>query len=560
MKRNDVLIVLFLGVQSFMQAQSVVKQVPEEANGYLILDRLDYTNLDRWECDVWRHAADADGNQNTTKVLSLHTDKDYFFLPEIMADYDLSDGVYLMDIRGVDNRGNQLFEERGISPLLAPIYPDDILAPHGPLPDLKCRKNCNGKVYSGHLFPYAYAIGLFEYEIGGSFLQVISARYPDANGDPQPFYAYYEAANFYSWCTVPECVDNTGTKIIHGIDGSSGNYTDIQGHVLSGTLVAVRKDPEPWHGLRAPEIPSTTSPIHHRTFTFGDEKCSNPFSWFLNMVNDHGDFSGAYTSSGFPYPLECIPAQGAFSPGGGLPHSWTLAWLEDRNNELMELIPCFDCPENPGGSMPPPAPAPIENAWSILRAMEDEAELNQIGAVEISGLGEGPGGIDPNIGQWIDRLIITDLLGSSGTTIIDLKNLYASDGSLRAPSITLPAGLYSLAAVYTNGELRTKVVEAVTGIDATYQLAEMIDIEVTPSPIGEDNSFTIHFDARFRGSVSYTLLDINGIPLHTDTYSFKKDDPASQFVQLDQSIPPGIVFHRFEFPDESVITIESMKK
>lgn len=532
-----------------MYGQSIVKIVPETDNGYLVLDRSDYPGLDRWECDLYYYEKDSIGTLDSNLIWSFYNNEDYFYFPKFIT--EPSAGAYAFDIRGYDASGGQLVSKSRVSPNDIPV---DIgkLEVVGPVAERKCWKTCNGKVYPGDLFPYAYSISLYEYPSGGYYLAVEDGFYYDPNGEKQDYYAYYTQANFNTWCA--SCYNNAYQgRIILNIDGDNGNYTDIQGHPLSGPLVGVRKDAGPWKGLRTPE--KVPGPYQNSVFntSTAEEDCGKSFDWFKDKVNNYMlSHPSAYTA--FP-TLDCIPAQSSLPAGGYIPHGWTLAWLAWREEQLIKL------PHQTAGAPPIQLPVadPFDNIWEVLRQAEDEAELNEFGAVETPGRAKGPGGVDPNIGNIIDRAIITDLTGSGGTTVLDLSDIYDNNGRLQAPSISLPAGLYRIALAYRNTDLKVRTIEAVTGLDMTYELSSMINISVVPSPL-TNKTFKIDFDPGFTGSVNYELLDFNGNKIYSNTYSFTKDVQNSKTVSVINTIPTGVIFHRFTFPDGSVTTIKSLKK
>jgi|GEM_PF-2229551 len=538
---------------SYATSQDVVKHFPIAANGYLILDRSNHPQLDHWECTIYKHVLDQSGTFTSSVWMDVTTSEDFVFVTDDIADIDAS-GIYLMDIKGYDENNNEIASASNVSPLNSAIGIEIITAPVGEVPVEKCKKTCNGKVYSGgngfpaDQFAYAWDATLYEYEVnGGTYMRVEDANYDDGSGNLVPYYAYYDQANFNQWCTGMECVHD-GFNVIHGLDGSQANYVSLTGYPLTGTVAAVRKTARQWGqggGLRAPEfVPQ--SPISYSTFAYTSASvCGNPRSWFENQINIYGDFNPS-TGVNIP-PLECLQAVGSVPPTPGTKHKWMLAWLKHRQEELIQF------PFPPAN---PPGPDPMDNIWEILQEAEDEAEESMEGLVQ-SLTPYGPGGVDENIGQYINKIIITDMLGTGAPTTINLHSLYGADGSLTAPSNTLPAGLYSLTLAYTNGEIRTKVVEASTGIDFTYEQSDLVDITETPSPITQ-NSITIQFTPRLTTAVSYELLDFTGNVLFSSSYNLVKDTPQT----INETYPPamgtGIVFHKYTFPDGSSHVSESV--
>lgn len=539
-----------LSLNSLLIGQSAVKFVPEAANGYLVLDKTNMPTLGHWECDLWHYFRNDSSYLDSNMVVSLRVTDDYlYFPPEV---YEAEGSLYLMNLRFYDRRGRQMGSENRVSPNKIAITPDDISVPFNWDPgELKCEKKCNGRTVTGWYFPYAWAIKIYEKLDGTWYYSLRQAYRQDSSGNNVPYYAYYPASNFYSWYNASAC--SCTNQILGPLSG--GIYKDLNGYIINEATIAVEKDAGPWGqqgGMRAPApvAPPATQP----TFALSSSPCNFPKAWFIDQMNTFGGFAG---TPSIPVPnLICVNAYDSpVSSGSGLPHTWMLEWLEDRTNDLLSIY-IWWADSAGGGTIGPPVAVPMDNMWHELSEMEDKIEIGTGGVNETDGF--GPGGVGDNISEIIDRVLIQDVLNPGTTTVLDMRQLYDAAGGLIAPSGSLPAGLYRITVAFADGELMSRVVEATTGLDFTYEQSEMIQITASPNPI-TNNDCEIVLDASYTGSTTYQLIDVQGDQKYTAGLDFTKDQQATFNMDYSAlSLEPGIYYHTFQFEDGSNSSIPVM--
>lgn len=509
--------------------------------------------MGHWECDLWYYFRNDSGSLDSTLTISLQTSNEYLFFPPKV--YQDGPGLYQMNLRVFNTEGDLTGTHNKVSPYKIPIDPDDIGIPQGwDLGDLVCEYVCNGRTTSGWYFPYAWAIKIYEVQGSKYYYSVRQAYIEDSTGTREPYYAYYPASNFHTWYNASAC--SCTNEILGPL--SAGNYRDLNGGIITEAVIAVEKDAGPWGqqgGMRSPA--PVAPPQSQQHWQLGSSPCNNGIDFFMDALNLNGGFASTPT-----IPAGSLVCHRAFdqpgSLGGGLPHTWTLKWLEDRVSDLLSLyIWWADTTDSSGGGIIiPPIADPMDNLWQVLSELEDESEIGLLGHSEENE--SGPRGVDPNIGDIIDRLLIKDMLGEGGTTVIDLQNLYDPEGHLLAPSEILPPGLYKLAIGFKDGSLITRVVEANTGLDFSYEQADLVSIQDAPNPI-TNNTFSIIIEPGYTGEVFYELIDHMGIKHHSVSLDFERDQISTYPIDLqERSIPAGIYYHTFHFPDGSSKSIPTM--
>lgn len=552
----SIFLILFANI--YLYSQETWVGLPKENNGYLLLNNAEYPGVSKWEIDISELSFN-NGNKIVSNLVTYTTTTNYAFLTQLNS---TSSKYYRLNIRGYNESNDLIISQNNIATSVNEIDLDIEYAAFGDLPDLKCKENCNGKTYNGYLFPYSYDIVMYEYPNGGSFFYVQDAYYDDGSGYSTPYYAYYEVLNYLSWCSNLQCVygnPNQNGRIIKEIDGNAGNFKDIQGHPLQGTLVAVQKDAGPWGegaGLRAPALTPPPANINQSTLTLqAQSSCGNGLNYFMNIMTNYGDYNPSPNIS-FPQ-MVCIPAQNTVPGSGGVNHGWTLSWLKNREDQI------FDNLNNGGGGIRPiPSPVNGGNFWEIIAELEDESEINQNGILDdneqvLTALG----GIGSNISEIISQIIIFDQANNLEIEKISLNQLFSEDGGLNIESHSLPSSLYSVSIIFQNGQIITRTIEASSGIDLTFDYSDFFNVTAYPAPIS-NGTFQLQLEGQINSTWHYDLLDFDGNIIYQGDrnfdYQINNGVENYQFSLNLSSLQSGsIVFHRCTFEDGSVITIET---
>jgi hypothetical protein len=543
------------------EVPSFISHLPDELNGYLVFDVTQASGVVTWGCVVKElYLSPGDTIVSDSIYFTYQTTKDYLLLPEKVTSDVI--GSFLLDIRGYDENDDVVKHVYNLVPFAESPFPTEILfGAYGVTSEFVKKTTCNGSTSTGYLFPYAWDIFAWEMMNDfstslGTFLQVKTGTYTDANGQSANFWAYYNVSNYLSWCANSALCppDQVNIKQI-----PNSNFTDPAGHPITGTnVMAVRKKANSWGqngGLRAP----AWDPVNNTGYFANQGSYYSGWNQttFLTQMNNDGDFHPS-TNIYITDPIVCNPSlSGIPSSGYYNGHGWLMNWLKDRQEKLLEFpdIPA-DTSAGPSGNPGYPSLPAIENVWSIMAELEIQSEININGNSD-SDDNIGPFGIGSNFEDFVTAFYVTDFFDPETSVEFIPSEWLSTSGEFEGPSGELPAGFYILTAAFSNGEIFTRAVEAEQGIDYSYELSDMVEISVFPSPLDRNEDISFEFLSSISTDIDYELLDHNGTTCLTHTFSVAKGDNAD-----DLSIPPGfgagLVFHRFLFSDNSVKVVESI--
>ncbi|MEZ4721816.1 MAG: hypothetical protein R2813_08085 [Flavobacteriales bacterium] len=548
---------------SIGEKPSFIIGYPDQMNGYLVFDPSQASDVETWVCSVKRLVYNtADSSVFDTIVATYSSTNDYLLLPKLITESNV--GLYLLDVAGYDSDNDIVVFAHNILPFKEDPFKIGTLM-YGVEAELACKSTCNGTTYSGYLFPYAWDICLWEMKSFGTslgtYMHMRAGTYTTSNGESANYWAYYDASNWSTWCNQPSICTYPKPGEIEPLSSSSGTYYDPGGNLITGPVVAVRKNAGPWAqggGLRAPTL-NPALPFQNSLFAFTSGSfCGSPQSSYITQMNNYGDFN---PSTGVTIPsVVCHPTQGGGGSAYGGTHSWTLDWLNYRQNRLMTLddsiwIIIHHDTNNPwdtmGGQIPP-----ISNIWTLLSEIEREAEINIDGQEDPDDI-VGPFGVGESLTEFITGFYVTDFFDPETRVEFIPDEWFDQNGNfVDGPNGSLPDGFYIFTVAYTNGEILYKVVEVDDDIDYSYDKSNLITPSVNPAPLERNEYINFEFISAITDDVEYELVDLYGTEYLTHTFSINAGNSTDQLT-VPSGIGTGIVFHRFIFSDESVVVIQS---
>lgn len=132
-----------------------------------------------------------------------------------------------------------------------------------------------------------------------------------------------------------------------------------------------------------------------------------------------------------------------------------------------------------------------------------------------------------------------------------------ADGSFILPEFTLDAGVYSIASYFSDGSKSILYLDNDERVVNNSQLCSFLDAIVFPVPI-MGNSFNLQLHATAQLKFQYELVELNGNMVYSEKYEVENGHNKNHTISLN-TIPSGILLHRFKFQDGSVKVIETSK-
>jgi hypothetical protein len=583
---------LFPG-QILCQSSSFVRALPQQAQGYLILDQT--PSVDYWEIGIVRRSFVDDTTYNET-ILQRHQlwDKHYLRIDKAFWNVNSPGMVNAVIVQGFDKDHNLIVEED--------LGLDDPWGEIGiPTYFQGCYWDCNGPNYAyriqqfrrmanpdmGHysIMPaYAYyneQIGLnisyFMYMIPEQFMQYTndltnwsSPGYYDENwiqnglSDPwvptvAPMLPAFHGMGV-EWDIPGDLGDYESTGIFSFNqfldDLSTGGYTSPDGVGISTPWVYGMQKYKGWWRDENFRLPGTTQTYLN---VLGD--CSEPLSWMIDRMNSSFSnlaFHQSYNSYNndpdnqyadfHPNYLPDFKCDGAWGPGVDVDtelhfdcfySEWYLDWVIDQ----------------------------IENGddylfWAEILGIS----LDCFGYADDGDDHGGTMGGDESMDDVLTVLEYVSMTRYTPThveeifTFIPQVDLFDSTGAYTPQgSQSIDPGLYNLSFKYPNHPPTSIIFENKTRLLSDLPLSSFVDATVYPVPIVDDYSFHVHLQSTARSSFRYELYDFQGNLLHFQNVHIPKDHDKHHLVNLSYPLPDGILLHKFLFNDGSHFTVNTIK-
>lgn len=168
-------LLLLLGVLSTKAQVSPITMLPEESEGYLILNKFAYPDVKIWNVKVSQGNGEGDEYKyNLIQEYEL-TGVNYYRLDDKL--WALNQGDYFVQVTGKDSNKDVVVSTGYVSIGTGPDYVSE------------CKYQCVSKWY-------AYQIDLLISNNGGNHILQLNSAYNEAAGTGVPFYRYESLTNF----------------------------------------------------------------------------------------------------------------------------------------------------------------------------------------------------------------------------------------------------------------------------------------------------------------------------------------------------------------------------
>lgn len=495
------------------QEPSVIREFPEDANGYLILNKADYPTVKSWDVTIYKKVQDPTTGDNSLVTLShkrlLGVDYDF-----VDPQYDGSPLVF--GVIGYDADGNVV-----ANPNDNVIDPDDV--------NLTCEWVCNGP-------NYAYALDFYSTQDGGGGNIMMASP-------PKPIDAdyYYEWVSADDWTTFKQNNSTVGynvfgsfeydqhcTNCIIRINVPSGQYKyDRFGVAMSGIVYGVAKGFGPYYY----HSPYTSDPL-----TDDETICGYTISYPMQQVN-------SAIPSSWPQ-LECNG------------HSFNTAVdVEEPYAEVADPIghqeePCYKTFYYNLGSLP------AAGVGGVFMAFQVPCNDVMGYAPQSSGVGIS---WPANVLQVNVVKVGQDNSGSTQEPItLFQSDLFDANGNFIGAPYSMSQGLYNVQYVFSDLSIKSFYLEIPEDMVSTVEDKDFLSYTAYPVPI-QDNQFTMSYEATQQLNFTYELRDFNGNLLYSENYKLAKDQVFQDLIAVPDGIPSGILFNTLVFEDGSSIAFQTMK-
>ncbi len=413
-------------------------------------------------------------------------------------------------ISGIDAQNNLIMfgEDIGIG-----IFP----APPGQKRSVPlCGAVCDGNWLGD---AYAYDNRLWGYVdenddlTGMGFISSMGAYRINQNNIEIPFYGYYTPAQANDWV-----FQNYPNNTIQSLHNSSPNdfsgplntanlasgvtITDPYNNYISGTYYMIRKDFGPWNDFAT----------YMKTSDFNLPYCDFSLQYSINTINSLS-------------PLTLNGGSQLVCNGNGFS-------LSIGENDVFDT----DC-----------LPSILNNVVDMSNSPFDI--LNQIDDCLDGG--------ESNL--WWEDLDFAELVPfenstnpSTPTTPIWNYSGIESIGS----TFSLSEGLYWLTAHSKKGNYYPLIIDAKETFSFSLLQKDLVNVVIFPVPHNDD-FYSMNISAPFSGKMLYELHDSNGEVLFKQFIEFKStsiNQPYTIKIEPNQTLPSGILLHKFTMGDGSIYT------
>lgn len=507
---------------------STIKFEPTIAQGYLVLDKANNPDVERWEVATFKRTYNPDNSHSDLALEQANLNgRNYLKIPNERL-RETNNTRFFVTIAGYTSANVKIIEETKAISRGVGNGPPFLQSCPGCEPFTRiCEWKCNGQ-------GYAWEIAMSTSQNGGSSILSLYSTVDYFDEDAQlgiPFYQWMGDAAFQNMCANTQnwsdftnaCIED-GLKIIRfgNIPSGSTDYFDIGNNPLSGIVWGVMKRLGPWKN----------SVIQTGQLTIQPWECSNPRSFAITAMNNYGDFTG--------YPdLECLPAWGADDlSGSGLSGGCAAAinsfvWGVDGDlYDLLTIMATCDGNTNTGDL----------DWWDLLEETtiirvdyeDDDTQPILINAAKLFNSNQGGNGNGGN------------------------NEYRKGNGKINAPVFEVPPGLYTIGVRMKGGKYIPIVKEVLQMVTNKMDQSTVLDVKIYPSPITDDRfDITLKADAKVR--VDYYLIDFYGNELHKRTFALQNDLEVTHKIKPTKAMPNGILMHRFVFEDGSVKVMQTLR-
>jgi len=504
--------------------QNWISKLPEQANGFLLLDYLNYPTVQKWQIDVYQKVM-LNGNYISQKISSKTLlGKNYTFIDEIGSGIDLE---YV--VSGSDGDGRVIANPNGV-----PIGWTGAGS-------LTCAWSCVG----GN---YAYGIEFYSTQDGGTGQYMMVPPYEPI--DQPCYYEWVEASYFNTWAqdgvnNAPfrrDIMQNTATitypysanpEFLIKINVPSGEYKyDRNGQAINGWVYGVKK----YYGQYASNSAMYTS---HST-TNDESECGYPISYPIGQINMAiSDFNANHTPV-IP-SLQC--------QGSGFIHAvgnyGEYASVSDPISNETE--PCTgDIYEYIGQNW--------EEGGIYLLVVYSEPCLD-FGSLGTPGNGQGL--------DWPEELHQMNIVKYEEDDVEPISILRedifdANDNFIGDENLNLTPGLYQVQYIYSDLSIGTYYFNTDKNISSEVFEKDFITYTAYPVPI-TNNEFRLNFQATKNLSFIYDLKDSQGNLLESKRYEIRKGQSINDLIKINPTAPAGLLFNKLTFSDGSEINFQTIK-
>lgn len=488
-----------------------ISQLPEKANGYLILDKIQNPNVVEWKLNI--SSIDYDSSSvgnfifNHVETISLNG-TNYIKLNRSYY----TDGQYFINVVGNNSSGIGIVEE-------GPVQ----ICNDCPTSFIPCDWGCVGK-------DYAYGLGLWVAPNNGSSFLDMSNYYPIEG----PYEYYYQWVDGDDWSNFTGSntngpayyglgdfeYDETSNQIIklYNVDYSDGLF-DASNNVCTGLVYGIRKHYGPWQ--------NAYGSLQSGTITSGNSNCNQNFTWAKNQVNSN---SGQFTFYNVPQ-LSC---NGYEQSPSGSPYFGDGPFIADDFVECIQWVE--DAFEGENG-----------NLW---------LELSQVGDC----IDESSTPYVNDAFEWPSDLIAVTFKSNNGMTPIVITEdiLYDQNGNFIADPIVLSRGFYNVGFQFSDNSYKTVFFERNTAISSDLEQADFLNVNIYEVPVEEDD-FHLEMAATARVKFTYSLYDSQANLLFEQSYVIEKDTNVNDLIEVQGGIPSGVLINKFSFSDGSEIVLQTVK-
>lgn len=512
---------LFCGSMSLhAQTASVISHLPQNTQGYLVLNNEAYPSVKSWQVEVLQQQFLTDTIIDSTLVLlEVSPGLSYAKVPDLY--WHKTNGTFGYNLRVT-----------GLDAAKVPVVTEVPKAQTGPPHNREeyCAHVCNGT-------DYAWKLAMFDVNVNGGgsykYLQLLPfVNYIDEEeGVVIPIYQYMNQTqyntimasaslrDYYGLSAFADVNFDNGWAIkIFDVDPYQDDIFDPSGAPLSGTVYGVQKTLGPW---RASDL--FINPT-------GLSSCYEDRQLFINHFNTYSNILPNYDA------LECTPSLGGeYVDFDSIDGTGRLFWFDCKDEMVHFQL------------------GPDGDIWDLMELIR-ECDMNTSGGGSGGGIKWPTSVAEVNISR-----VDIDFSLPSGTQ--DFRTTLLKQEVISGPtyaSFTMDPGLYRVQFRFDDKSSFALYYEVGSTLNNQVTQCEQLDATIYPVPI-TGNNYNIQLKSQLNMTVGYSVGSPSGSKMYGKSYALEANKSHTETITFKAGIPNGIITHTFTCPDGSVLSIPTLK-
>lgn len=492
----------------FSNSQDAIVEFPERADGFLILNKIDYPTINDWRVVIKVRSIN-NGGSKISGLVEYSLNKPYTYVNEYLNDPDVFYHVF-----GISAHGDTVVEQ---GPINVPVG-------HISYSEEYHSWDCHSKTY-------AYKIqALTDVDASGTSVLQMTALKPDISTGFNHYYQWVDGSDWLSF------VGNAPASH-YGFPQSGPDTTG-----LGFDYLQEYNNPFSERIIRLQNVPLNAS-----LYDAYGQPCSGTVWGIAKVLGDWNTGFRPRTDVLAGTHYYNLQLSGAMAKLNIYKANW-----DDSGNEPDVSCYNYSTGALPGGSGQ-------YNGWADgVESIEWNVDGNYAWSNNYYNFGNWLQEIFDLFNPWSDNISPGNYGGTVNITnehnvtlSLDYNNLFTEDGVFNGFSGTIGAGLNKMSISFNNGSYTSGYFYLEEEQDVSISLSDLVGLTVFPNPITE-NEFNITLNSIATLSFTYNLYDEQGNLIYSKDFSTLGDESARYSIEPN-FIPSGIMLHRLQFEDGSVL-------